>query len=93
MRRTIMIVLTLLALILAGSVVVVNAEALANGFSIPWWTVDSGGGASQGGSYALKGTIGQPDAGNLSGGGYTLTGGFWSITKRETRLYLPVVTR
>jgi hypothetical protein len=29
--------------------------------------------------YSLSGTIGQPDAGQMSGGNYTLTGGFWSI--------------
>lgn len=42
-------------------------------------TID-GGGASfvQAGSYILGGTIGQPDAGRLSAGNYTLLGGFWS---------------
>jgi hypothetical protein len=48
------------------------------GFSLPWWTVDSGGGTSQGDSYSLSGSIGQADAGSLAGGAYTLTGGFWS---------------
>ena len=38
-----------------------------------------GGGAtfSTGSGYTLGGTIGQPDAGALSGGGTTLGGGFW----------------
>jgi hypothetical protein len=43
-----------------------------------WFTIDSGGGTSLGGALALSGTIGQCDAGaTLSGGGFSLTGGFW----------------
>lgn len=41
-------------------------------------TVDCGGGASTGGAYALSGTIGQPDAGVVSGGSFQLSGGFWT---------------
>jgi hypothetical protein len=32
---------------------------------------------STGGTYTLSSTIGQPDAGEMSGGSYGLTGGFW----------------
>jgi hypothetical protein len=46
-------------------------------YSIPWHTVDGGGGASAGGGYSLKGTIGQPDAGTLAGGNFVVEGGFW----------------
>ena len=53
------------------------ALAQTNGYDLTWWTVDGGGGSATGGSYTLSGTIGQPDAGNLSNGDYTLTGGFW----------------
>ncbi len=48
-------------------------------YSIDWQTIDGGGGASTGGVYAVSGTIGQPDAGTLSGGTYTLQGGFWGV--------------
>jgi hypothetical protein len=41
--------------------------------------VDGGGGASTGGVYSVSGTIGQADAGTMSGGQFTLVGGFWSI--------------
>jgi hypothetical protein len=42
------------------------------------WTVDCGGAiAAIGDGYELSGTIGQPDAGLASGGGLTLSGGFW----------------
>src|ERR1043166_9653052 len=49
-------------------------------YSNDWFTIDGGGGASTGGVYSVSGTIGQPDAGGpLSGGQYSLTGGFWSL--------------
>jgi hypothetical protein len=55
----------------------------AQDYAIEWHTVDGGGAgpanASSGGSYELSGTIGQPDAGVLTGGDYELVGGFWSI--------------
>ena len=42
------------------------------------FTIDGGGDMfSAGGGLELSGTIGQPDAGVLSGGGLTLAGGFW----------------
>lgn len=46
--------------------------------SLDWYTIDGGGHTfSAGGSLSLGGTIGQPDAGVLAGGGYALFGGFW----------------
>jgi len=42
------------------------------------FTIDGGGEMfSSGGGFELSGTIGQPDAGVLSGGNFTLAGGFW----------------
>jgi hypothetical protein len=66
----------LLALALA-----LTAPALyAQSYSISWFKVAGGGGASTGGLYTVNGTIGQPDAsGPLTGGGYSVTGGFWSL--------------
>jgi hypothetical protein len=47
-------------------------------YTIGWYTVDGGGtSAASGGVYGLAGTIGQFDPGVLSGGVYTLRGGFW----------------
>jgi hypothetical protein len=48
-------------------------------YAIDWFTVDGGGGTSTGGVYSVSGTIGQPDAGRMSGGNYTIDGGFWGI--------------
>ena len=45
---------------------------------ITWSSIDGGGVAfATAGAYKLGGTIGQPDAGMLTGGAYTLRGGFW----------------
>ena len=48
-------------------------------YSIGWHKIAGGGGASSGGVYSVNGTIGQPDAGSMSGEGYSLEGGFWSV--------------
>jgi hypothetical protein len=66
-------------LVLLG-VVISGATAIAAGggaFEIRWYTIDGGGGFSSGSDFELSGTIGQPDAATLSGGIYTLEGGFW----------------
>ena len=55
------------------------AQAGAQPFSIPWFTIDGGGGTSAGGVFSLSGTIGQHDAGGpMTGGAFALTGGFWA---------------
>jgi hypothetical protein len=54
--------------------------AVAQDYDIDWYTVDGGGEmSSAGGSYELAGTIGQADAGQMTGGSYTLNGGFWAV--------------
>lgn len=42
------------------------------------YTIDGGGGSSQAGSFVLRGSVGQPDAGRVSAPGYVLRGGFWA---------------
>jgi len=65
-----------------------------DGYDLSWWTVDGGGGAlSSGPGYSLGATIGQPDAGVLSGPGYILAGGFWQIGGTVYHVYLPLVMR
>jgi hypothetical protein len=71
------------------------ALAAVQEYDLSWWTVDGGGGQSSGGSYILRGTIAQPDAG-LSGGNYRLEGGFWGgglISGAQGNLYLPLLFR
>jgi hypothetical protein len=63
---------------LALTAIVLRAQAQT--YSIDWYKVSGGGGTSTGGVYAVSGTIGQPDAGGaMTGGNYSLTGGFWSL--------------
>ncbi|RME38808.1 MAG: hypothetical protein D6788_06715 [Planctomycetota bacterium] len=48
------------------------------GFEITRSTIDGGGILrSTGGAFELSGTIAQADAGTLTGGAFTLYGGFW----------------
>jgi hypothetical protein len=58
--------------------------AFGQSYSINWHKVAGGGGSSSGtnGStvYSISGTVGQPDASPaMTGGTYSLTGGFWSL--------------
>ena len=83
--------LILLLLALPGAIALAQS---GGGYDLTWYTVDGGGYTfSTGGSYNLGGTIGQADAGLLSGGGYTLVGGFWGGAAIEYRVYLPLVLR
>jgi len=66
-------------LALLAFVLVCLPQAPAQSFTTDWFTIDGGGGTSTGGVYSVSGTIGQPDAGRMSGGNYTIDSGFWSI--------------
>ena len=49
-------------------------------YSIDWFKIAGGGGTSANAQYVVNGTIGQPDTGGtISGGNFSLTGGFWSL--------------
>ena len=92
MKRNVMI-LTLAVILLLW----VSVALAQGGYDLSWWTVDGGGYTfSEGGGYSLGGTIGQPDAGVLSGGGYTLSGGFWgggAVAAEEHKIYLPLLLK
>jgi hypothetical protein len=69
---------------LRAALLMLCQAALAQNYTIDWSTVAGGGGTSTGGpmignNYSVTGTIGQPDAGTMSGGDYTLQGGFWGV--------------
>ena len=62
-------------------------------YDLRWWSIDGGGTMNaSAGEYSLSGTIGQPDAGFFSAGGYTLTGGFWGVNPFGM-IYLPLIIR
>jgi hypothetical protein len=70
----------LLGCLLLGAAILAQAQT----YNISWYKIAGGGGSSTGTTtngtvYAVSGTIGQPDAGNLSGGPYSITGGFWGV--------------
>jgi hypothetical protein len=70
--------LALLGFIILHSAFILRVQG--QNYSIDWYKVAGGGGTSTGGTYQVSGTIGQPDAsGAMSGGNYSVTGGFWSL--------------
>jgi hypothetical protein len=64
----------------------------AQSFSIDWFTIDGGSGTSTGGVYSVSGTIGQPDAGAMSGGNFSIDGGFWGIIAAVQTPGAPLLT-
>jgi len=70
----------------------------AVGYDISPWSVAGGGVMfSSGGNYSLGGTIGQPSAGQIGVGGYTLGSGFWgggvaAAPKLHRPAFLPFVS-
>ena len=53
-------------------------------YSISHSVIAGGGATSTGGVFTVSGTIGQPAAGTMTGGNYTLQGGFWSVSVVQT---------
>jgi len=96
-KRPAMIFIALTSFLVLFLLVAASAAyARMAGYSLPWWTADSGGGTSSGGNYSLSGTIGQPDTDTLSGGDYRLEGGFWGTVSGAAppqRVYLPVTVK
>ncbi|MGD2179343.1 MAG: hypothetical protein PVG71_16155 [Anaerolineae bacterium] len=92
-KRSLGTAVALLATLLAAGTAWAD---LSSSYNLVWWSVDAGGTTvSTAEGYALGATAGQPDAAVLSGGGYTLAGGFWgggAVAKGGT-VYLPLVLR
>jgi hypothetical protein len=98
-KKAILFLIFVLLCLAAGSAIWAAPAGPSGGLSIPWWTVDGGGNTSFGGDFALSGTLGQPDPGEMSGGNYVLNGGFWNSATGAIgggtghKLYLPSITR
>jgi hypothetical protein len=92
MARKITETLVVLGLLALASPVLAQS---GSPYDLTWNTVDGGGAtASTGQGLTLSGTAGQPDAGLLAGGQYTLGGGFWRggvLAPGRHRVYLPLV--
>ena len=64
--------------VMGALTILLCSSLIADDFEITRSTIDGGGlMRSAGGDFELSGTIGQPDAGVLSGGEFELSGGFW----------------
>lgn len=69
-----------LALALAMSLAAMPVATTSHAYDpLTWHSLDGGGVAfASAGGYRLGATIGQPDAGTLAAGAFTLRGGFWT---------------
>jgi hypothetical protein len=69
--------LILTASVAAMALAAARAQAqMGPGLDLSWNSLDCGGGVTSNGALALYSSIGQPDAGAMSGGGLQLLGGF-----------------
>ena len=67
-------------MLMALTFALAGSEPIMGGpdYDLPRNSIDGGGQiSSTGGGFELSATIGQPDAGIMTGGGFQLTGGFW----------------
>lgn len=92
-RILILLAVFVLLIALAQSNTIISAQS-GGTYDLTWNTIDGGGTMSaSGGTYTLSGTIGQSEAGMVSGGPYTLNGGFWGLFESLFRLFLPLLRR
>jgi hypothetical protein len=92
--RIVIALVIVIAFVVSG---LVRAQS-GGDYDLTWYTVDNGGVSFRmDNKYQLGGTIGQPDAGMLNGGNYTLAGGFWwdgaASKSLEPFIYLPFVLK
>lgn len=84
---------TLLPCLIASLLLLAATTVNAQTYSVDWYKIAGGGGTSTGGTYSVSGTIGQPDASSaMTGGSYSLTGGFWSLIAAVQTDGLPRLT-
>lgn len=87
-----------LAILIVGFLLLLIAVPVLaqTGYDLGWYSVDGGGAFSQSGVYSLTGSAGQPDAGLLTGGDFTLAGGFFgggAVPASEMSMFLPMIVR
>ena len=65
--------------------VLIPSLGFGQSYMVDWHKVAGGVGTSTGGVCSISGTIGQPDASSaMTGGNYSVTGGFWSLYAVQT---------
>jgi hypothetical protein len=76
----------------SGSVTSAVATLSVTPLRLGWSTMDGGGGTSTGAVFAVRGTIGQLDAGRLTNGQSVINGGFWGVLAVVQTSGAPVLT-
>jgi len=89
------LILLLAVLLVAGAGITIAAGQTGDGYNLEWNVVSSSGSVSSTAfpPHALSGSAGQPEAGGaMTGGNYSLTGGFWAAIQPLT-VYIPAVRK
>ena len=93
MKRTMIFAAMLIVLILAWAALAQAQSTDSSTYDLSWYTIDAGGGSIGNGTYTLDGTLGQPDAAQLSSSTYSLVGGFWGGAVTQYQTYLPLILK
>lgn len=95
MKRVIKIVSIL---IIAVSLIIIahlsTATAQEGSFTMPWSAISAGGGGGSSGDFAFITTLGQPIAGRVSNGPFSLTSGFLGLLEPglvSYKLFVPLI--
>ncbi len=92
MRKAIPVIIWLLLMLLL--LPSMASAQTGGGYELSWFTIDGGGRESQANPYTLVGTVGQTEPGLLSGGIFTLSGGFWwDGATMLSKVFLPLLLR
>ena len=89
------LILLLAVLLVAGAGITIAAGQTGDGYNLEWNVVSSSGSFSSTASppHSLGGSAGQPGAGGpMTGGAYSLAGGFWTAVQPLT-VYIPAVRK
>ena len=90
-KQLIPIIVLLLVLLVVGNAIAQGGVAPESTFTLDRAVIGSGGLQASGGDFDLGATAGQPAAGVLTGGDFSLNVGFWSADYYH--LYLPLIMR
>ncbi len=98
MEKRTRLIVSLIVMLLVGTGFIFTGLVYANesraAFTISHSVIGSGGLGGSAGSYTLTSTLGQPVAGSVSGGDFTLTSGFWGQALMEwIDTFLPLILR
>ena len=95
MKQLLKIIMILFLMALCLTIPPTSAQT-GSEYDLSWSTLNAGQ-TSSGGKFSLTGVIGQADASNLSGGEFTLSGGFLfgikDVNISGSKIYLPFILK